>query len=1117
MESSSAIRPDGSTVHRPASIGDGPPIENGQFDSVAGEELEGADTVIRQDSLGALSGGSSHLETALSGGRGSSRSSAEGSGSGSLRGPTHHTPASLTRELQGQRLNHFELLEQIGGGGMGAVFRAVDDRLGRTVAVKVVPFAEGDPDLQRRFRNEAQSAAKLDHPLIARVFEVGNDGPWYYIVFEYIDGSNIRDIVTQTGPLSLDDAVFYTAQVAEAIGHASRRGIVHRDIKPSNVVVTEERSIKLVDMGLARSENFDTSEDMTASGVTLGTFDYISPEQAHDPRLADIRSDLYSLGCTFYYMLTGSPPFPGGTMLQKLLNHGNAAIPDIREQRDDASDDLAAIMRKMLAKKPEQRYQNSQLLIADLRELALRENLRRSRGVDVVTVSEEHPLVRRLLRHLPWVAAAVVLMSSALALEVLSSQQRREFSSQIAATVSNSAFESVPVAAPAASSTATSQLDGNPLFSAPPSSAVAPSQQQPSPDDFTANSSPSTVADSGAGSGVVTAPDRTSPRYPVEQPDSTATSPASGSSAGGSNVTGGASLAEINSRTGLEAMRGASPGSVFPMVAAGAATGQAITTRSFSPTFNPGPVTPAGDNDVQPQGSIVASSTPPPVVATPEMRNLSPAAVRRPGDLPSDPPSLRNFPLPIDSGLGSGIGDAITLPPRVPSFTGIANPAHETDPNAVTGVAEAMVKGGFDPERTTIFDPPQRIRIVAAESLPGLAEQAQADGVVLAATLQEALDLALQHHVERIEIDTPLLTSKPVVVAEDDLVISSSVPGGTAIVFTSNSEVDMQRSDMLTIGSNRLELVGVHLYWTVPASESDGGAMLAMNENRRVRLTDSSITIDNPSRRDDIQAFDVVTDPESTPPNSRSSTRASGSRVGSMPLVSIELYNVIIRGQISMLRMDVAAELQLLWDNGLLAVSRRMIETGGSIDRPQPQAGSIRLSLARLTAYVPRGLLLMRIGVSAPYPVSIERQAEESVFVIDRGVPHIEITGISRADRDQPWLRIRGASNAYETDTTLSDPLLLVRDETGQTATTTMNALADMANSPSWASDEAPRWVVRWSEPLPESVPVSQLIPADFRQDGSLFAGFRENTLPKLPMQRTFGVPGGDAGDVGSR
>ena len=211
------------------------------------------------------------------------------------------------------------------------------------------------------------------------------------------------------------------------------------------MVVTEANSIKLVDMGLARSESFETSEDMTASGVTLGTFDYISPEQAHDPRLADLRSDLYSLGCTFFYMLTGSPPFPGGTMLQKLLKHGNAAIPDVRDQREDASEDLNAILRKMLAKQPDQRYQDSQVLIADLRELALREDLARSRGVDVVAVESDNRLMNAFLGHLPWVVAVTLLILSAGWLELFSWQQRSEFSSKLAATMPNSAFESLPL------------------------------------------------------------------------------------------------------------------------------------------------------------------------------------------------------------------------------------------------------------------------------------------------------------------------------------------------------------------------------------------------------------------------------------------------------------------------------------------------------------------------------------------------------------------------------------------------------------------------------------------------------------------------------------------------
>src|SRR5699024_2142338 len=127
----------------------------------------------------------------------------------------------------------------IGGGGMGAVFRAHDEQLDRTVAIKVIPFVGDDPDLQRRFRNEAQSAAKLDHPHIARVFDVGSYDGWHYIVFEYIRGVNVRDRVAADGVLSIDDAVYYTCQLAEAIGHSSSRGIVHRDIKPSNVLICE--------------------------------------------------------------------------------------------------------------------------------------------------------------------------------------------------------------------------------------------------------------------------------------------------------------------------------------------------------------------------------------------------------------------------------------------------------------------------------------------------------------------------------------------------------------------------------------------------------------------------------------------------------------------------------------------------------------------------------------------------------------------------------------------------------------------------------------------------------------------------------------------------------------
>ncbi|HEX6961240.1 MAG TPA: serine/threonine-protein kinase, partial [Lacipirellula sp.] len=214
----------------------------------------------------------------------------------------------LAHALRGEMLGHFLLQQFIGGGGMGVVFKALDTTLDRIVAVKVVASHRvGNEDLQRRFLVEAQSTARLDHPNIARVHYIGRDRGLPYIVFEFIDGINLRDMVNQRGPLPVTDAIGYVYQIAHALAHAWQREVVHRDIKPSNILVTPDGQAKLVDMGLARLRQMDGEEenDLTATGITLGTFDYISPEQARDPRSADARSDIYSLGCTLFYMLTG--------------------------------------------------------------------------------------------------------------------------------------------------------------------------------------------------------------------------------------------------------------------------------------------------------------------------------------------------------------------------------------------------------------------------------------------------------------------------------------------------------------------------------------------------------------------------------------------------------------------------------------------------------------------------------------------------------------------------------------------------------------------------------------------------------------------------------------------
>lgn len=278
----------------------------------------------------------------------------------------------LAKQLSGERLNHFQLLDYVGGGGMGAVFKALDTMLNREVALKVLSRDQGaDEDTRRRFQNEAQSAARLDHENIARVYYVGEDRGLNYIVFEFIEGVNLRDLVEQKRTLPLPEALSYTLQVANALAHAAGRDVVHRDIKPSNIIVTGGGRAKLVDMGLARLHQIHPDgQDLTASGVTLGTFDYISPEQARDPRSADVRSDIYSLGCTLYFMLTGRPPFPEGTVLQKLLQHNSDAPPDPREFDPALPAGVSLLIGKMLAKDPLRRYQAPNELIADLLLLA---------------------------------------------------------------------------------------------------------------------------------------------------------------------------------------------------------------------------------------------------------------------------------------------------------------------------------------------------------------------------------------------------------------------------------------------------------------------------------------------------------------------------------------------------------------------------------------------------------------------------------------------------------------------------------------------------------------------------------------------------------------------------
>src|SRR5438067_1595349 len=276
--------------------------------------------------------------------------------------------------IAGRRLGHFELIEAIGSGGMAAVLKARDLELGRTVALKILPPESArDPESVTRFKQEARAAARLDHDNVARVYFCGEDQGLHFIAFEFVEGVTLRNLIDSRGVLPAGECVRYMIQVAAGLNHAAERGVVHRDIKPSNIIVTPDGRAKIVDMGLARHlESGSVNGGVTQSGVTLGTFDYISPEQALDPRQADVRSDIYSLGCTFYHALTGRPPVPEGTAAKKLHAHQHVEPLDPRVLNPAVPDELAAVLARMMAKDPAARYQTPTELIAHLKGLAER-------------------------------------------------------------------------------------------------------------------------------------------------------------------------------------------------------------------------------------------------------------------------------------------------------------------------------------------------------------------------------------------------------------------------------------------------------------------------------------------------------------------------------------------------------------------------------------------------------------------------------------------------------------------------------------------------------------------------------------------------------------------------
>lgn len=300
-------------------------------------------------------------------------------------------------DLTDQTLGEFRLLRRLGAGGMAEVWLAEQTSLRRQVAIKVMrPDIQADESCRRRFEQEALATAGLNHPNIVQVYAVGESNGVRYIAQEYVAGMNMRDYILKKGPPTAHIALHLLKQVASALQAAADKGIVHRDIKPENILLTRKGVAKVVDFGLAQlAQGGDLR--LTQAGMTMGTPLYMSPEQVQGSKV-DHRSDLYSLGATFYHLLVGRPPFRGDTALAVAFHQVHTPPPSLTDSRPDLSSSVCRLIQRMLAKKPDERFASAQVLLQELRELEKRgeSDSEVTMPVDSMTMDDaERPIASR--------------------------------------------------------------------------------------------------------------------------------------------------------------------------------------------------------------------------------------------------------------------------------------------------------------------------------------------------------------------------------------------------------------------------------------------------------------------------------------------------------------------------------------------------------------------------------------------------------------------------------------------------------------------------------------------------------------------------------------------------
>lgn len=281
------------------------------------------------------------------------------------------------REHRGDslRVGNYDILDRLGAGGMGTVFKARHRRMKRIVALKVLAASlSSDEVFVKRFQREVETIAALGHPGIVMAYDADEAEIGHFLVMEFVNGRDLAACIDREGSFSIGRAVNYTLQAARGLAYAHSQGIIHRDIKPHNLLLDNHGAVKVTDLGLARlshgAEGTASGSELTMVGGVMGTVDYMPPEQAVDSTTIDHRADIYSLGCTLHYLLTGKPPYSGSTIMAILLKHRDAEIPTLSAVRPGIPPQLDDLFRRMLAKHADQRVQRMSEVVAELEAIA---------------------------------------------------------------------------------------------------------------------------------------------------------------------------------------------------------------------------------------------------------------------------------------------------------------------------------------------------------------------------------------------------------------------------------------------------------------------------------------------------------------------------------------------------------------------------------------------------------------------------------------------------------------------------------------------------------------------------------------------------------------------------